>query len=277
MDRIRLKNNAKFILRKHYFVLLIVSFIVAIVGGGTSGNFSSPGHADNGRDMHFRHELNQLKELVRDNDVLEYGSDVITRSFNGLPIGKIVNVFLLPVFILISVAIAAAAVLFVLLVAFPIKVGGSRIYIDSADGEHEPLLSRLAFAFRSGHYMNIVKAGFLKGLYEFLWGLLFVIPGIIKSYAYRMTPYILADSPNLSASEALRLSESMMRGHKMELFILDLSFIGWYILGGLAFGIGVFFVHPYKDATEAQFYMTLRSSYVVPTPAYAGTDGYTAQ
>jgi uncharacterized membrane protein len=125
--------------------------------------------------------------------------------------------------------------------------------------------------------MNIVKAGFLKGLYEFLWGLLFVIPGIIKNYAYRMTPYILADSPALSASEAIRISEQMMRGHKMELFILELSFLGWYILGMLAFGIGVYFVHPYKDATEAQFYMTLRASYVAPAPATAAASGYPQQ
>jgi uncharacterized membrane protein len=211
--------------------------------------------------------------------VLEYGSDVVSRSLRGLPLGRLASMFIGLGIAFLSIAIALAAIFFVIFVAFPMKVGGARVYIDSADGEHEPLLSRLAFAFRSGNYMNIVKAGFLKGLYECLWSLLFVIPGIVKGYGYRMTQYILADSPNLSASEAIRLSDRMMQGHKMELFMLDLSFIGWYILGGLAFGVGVFLVHPYKDATEAQFYMTLRSGYVA-----AGTEtvidareGYTQQ
>jgi hypothetical protein len=247
-------------------VLLIVSFIVAIAGGGTSGNFGMTMHGDSSQSKHFTHGFDQLKEAVKGNNVLEYGSDVITRGVNGLPLGKVVNWFIGVAFSFLTVLFAAIAIFFVIFIAFPVKVGGSRVYIDSADGEHEPLLSRLAFAFRSGHYMNIVKAGFLKSLYVFLWSLLFVIPGIIKGYAYSMTPYILADSPGMSASDALRLSEQMMNGHKMELFVQELSFIGWYFLGMLAFGIGVYLVHPYKDATEAQFYMTLRSAYIAPEP-----------
>jgi uncharacterized membrane protein len=275
MDRVRLKNNAKAILRKHYLALLIVSFIVAVVGGNSSGNFGAAAHSNpHGTNMEYRIDT-EIREFVQDNDVLEYGTDVVSRSVRGLPLGRLFNMFLGFGIALISIAIACAAIFFVIFVAFPVNVGGARIYIDSADGEHEPLLSRLAFSFRSGHYMNIVKAGFLKGLYEFLWSLLFVIPGIVKGYGYRMTRYILADSPDLSASDAIRLSDRMMQGHKMELFMLDLSFIGWYILGGLAFGVGVFLVHPYKDATEAQFYMTLRSAYVTAGPETAtDTHGY---
>jgi uncharacterized membrane protein len=277
MNRVQLKNNAKYILKKHYLVLLIVSFIVAIVGGGTSGNFGMPTHADSSQSERLDHEFARLKDYVKDNDMLEYGADVVTRGVNGLPLGKIINWFIGFAFSFLAILISAVTIFFVIFITFPVKVGGSRVYIDSADGVHEPLLSRLAFAFRSGHYMNIVKAGFLRSLYLFLWSLLFVIPGIIKGYAYSMTPYILADSPDMSASEALRLSEQMMRGHKMELFIQELSFIGWYILGMLAFGIGVYLVHPYKDATEAQFYMALRSAYIAPTPVTGTSDGYSAQ
>ena len=76
-------------------------------------------------------------------------------------------------------------------------------------------------------------------------------PGIIKSYAYRMVPYILADNPKMDAMEAIALSRKMMDGQKWNTFVLDLSFLGWYLLGILALGIGTLFVHPYKFSTDA--------------------------
>ena len=95
-------------------------------------------------------------------------------------------------------------------------------------------------------------------LYTFLWSLLFIIPGIVKSYSYAMTPYILLDRPELSATEALKESEKMMNGHKMELFILDLSFIGWILLSMLTCGILVLYVEPYMMATKSAFYLELK-------------------
>ena len=99
---------------------------------------------------------------------------------------------------------------------------------------------------------------FLRGLYTFLWTLLLLIPGIIKSYAYRMVPYILADNPKMGADNAITLSRKMMDGNKFELFVLELSFLGWYLLGLLALGVGILFVNPYYNATEAQLYLVLR-------------------
>jgi hypothetical protein len=130
MDRIRLKNNAKFILRKHYLVLLIVSFIVAVLGGGTSGSFGWSGHGDTGHHKNIERDINKFTEKLKDNGVLEYGSEVIARGFNGLPLGKVVSLFLAPVFILLSVAIALAAVFFVIFIAFPVKVGAARAFIS---------------------------------------------------------------------------------------------------------------------------------------------------
>lgn len=95
-------------------------------------------------------------------------------------------------------------------------------------------------------------------VYIFLWSLLLIIPGIIKAYAYRMVPYILADNPNIGVNEAITLSNEMTRGHKFDMFVLDLSFIGWYILGSIALGIGVLFVMPYENATNAELYLVLR-------------------
>lgn len=99
--------------------------------------------------------------------------------------------------------------------------------------------------------------GFLKALYTFLWGLLFVIPGIVKSYSYAMAMYLRNDRPNLGANEAITESRKLMDGHKADLFVLDLSFIGWYIVGALCLGVGVLWVRAYHEAARANFYSDL--------------------
>lgn len=95
---------------------------------------------------------------------------------------------------------------------------------------------------------------FLRGLYTFLWALLFVIPGIVKSLGYAMTPFLMAEDPNLTAKEAIKLSQEKMMGHKGELFLLCLSFIGWDLLAALTGGIGHIFLNPYTNAAYAAFY-----------------------
>lgn len=100
---------------------------------------------------------------------------------------------------------------------------------------------------------------FLRGLYISLWSLLFVIPGIVKSYSYAMTPFLLADQPHLSASQAINASKELMDGHKMDLFILDLSFIGWDILAALTLNLGNIPLNPYKNAAYAAFYRQLQA------------------
>lgn len=95
---------------------------------------------------------------------------------------------------------------------------------------------------------------FLRNLYIFLWSLLFVIPGIIKSFSYAMTPFIMADNPEMSAKEAISMSKQLMDGHKWELFCLSFSFIGWQLLAILTLGIGEIFLAPYVEAAYAVFY-----------------------
>ena len=95
---------------------------------------------------------------------------------------------------------------------------------------------------------------FLRNLYTFLWGLLFLIPGLIKSFAYAMTPFLMAEDPTLTANEAIKLSQEKMRGHKGELFCLGLSFFGWAVLAVLTGGIGDIFLNPYINAAYAAFY-----------------------
>lgn len=98
----------------------------------------------------------------------------------------------------------------------------------------------------------------LRYILVLLWSLLLLIPGIIKSYSYAMVPYLMNDDPELSGRAALDRSEAMMKGHRMDLFLLDMSFIGWIILGILAFGIGIFFVTPYTESAHAAFYEDLK-------------------
>ena len=100
--------------------------------------------------------------------------------------------------------------------------------------------------------------GLMMGIFEFLWSLLFVIPGIVKSYSYAMSYYIKADNPDYGWNDCIQASMELMDGHKWELFVLDLSFIGWYIVGGLCFGIGTLWVAPYHMATRTQFYESIK-------------------
>lgn len=101
---------------------------------------------------------------------------------------------------------------------------------------------------------------FLQGLYIALWSLLFIIPGIIKAYSYAMAPFIMAENPEMTASEAISASQELMDGHKADLFFLDLSFFGWALLSILTLGIGDLWLNPYRNAAYAAFYRSL--SYV---------------
>ena len=115
---------------------------------------------------------------------------------------------------------------------------------------------------------------FLRGLFIFLWSLLLIIPGIIKSYSYAMTPFIMADNPSMTAKEAITASRKLMDGHKGELFVLELSFFGWGLLAVLTLGIGYIFLNPYVNAARAVFYRNLVPQPVVvvdtETPAAEG-------
>ena len=108
-----------------------------------------------------------------------------------------------------------------------------------------------------GRFKDGFLQGFLRALYTVLWTLLFVIPGIVKAYAYAMTPFIMAENPEMTAKEAINASKELMDGHKGELFVLDLTFLGWDLLASLTLNIGCIFLNPYKNAAYAAFYKNL--------------------
>jgi len=120
----------------------------------------------------------------------------------------------------------------------PLNVGVQKFFIENHYSN--PRLSSLLWAFKTS-YANIVKTMFLMHVYLFLWSLLFAIPGIIKGYAYRLVPFILADNPDMDPDDAITLSREMMNGQKFDAFVLDLSFILWWLLSGITFNIaGIF-------------------------------------
>lgn len=126
-----------------------------------------------------------------------------------------------------------------------------------------------------GIVLRLIGLGLLEGLFIFLWSLLFVIPGIIAAYRYRMARYLLIDRPEMSVSECLRVSKQMMHGHKWECFVLDLSFIGWWLLSAIPYvGYAVMvWTTPYMETTYALYYMALAGTPVVvnSAPNQSGT------
>lgn len=135
-----------------------------------------------------------------------------------------------------------------------LQLGYARFLLKQQDGENAEFNDLFSQFDRFG---TGFAQHFLRGLYVALWSILLVIPGIMKNYSYAMTPFILADHPELSASQAIDWSQELMDGHKMDLFILDLTFIGWSILAGLTLNLGNLVLNPYRNAAHAVFYRQL--------------------
>ena len=110
------------------------------------------------------------------------------------------------------------------------------------------------------NFLNSFVLYVVNTLFVLLWSLLFIIPGIIKSYSYAMSYYILKDNPNMSGDEARKASIEMMKGHKWELFCLEFSYIGWMLLSILTLGILTLWVNPYMEVAKVAFYENLKNS-----------------
>ena len=160
---------------------------------------------------------------------------------------------------LILAAIVMVVVFFIL--GSIVGVGYAKFNLDLTDLK-EPEIGTL-FAYFS-NWKTAVAAGALQALLVFLWTLLLIIPGIIARYSYAMTRYILAEHPELTASEALARSKEMMTGNRWRLFCLQFSFIGWDILAVLTLGIGYLWLTPYMQAATAAFYREISGTTYVP-------------
>ena len=143
-----------------------------------------------------------------------------------------------------------------LLLLLPLNVGIAYAFIRMGQN-HPGNLGDLITSLQSDYFNHVIQLG-LKMLYLFLWALLLIVPAIIKTYSYFLTEYILAENPD--EKDAITLSRQMMNGHKFQLFLLQLSFIGWFILSALTFGIlYVLYVGPYYHQTMAEFYLAVKN------------------
>lgn len=149
------------------------------------------------------------------------------------------------------IAIGAIAAI---IVAGPLSIGYAILSMQVIRGA-EIKVDTLFSGFRMFERSFVLYL--LNAIFTALWSLLFIIPGIIKALSYSMSPFILVDNPNMSPNDARKLSMQMMEGNKWRLFCLELSFIGWYILVALTFGILSFWVTPYEQTAVASFYQSL--------------------
>lgn len=165
--------------------------------------------------------------------------------------GTMIAIYLLYVVIISASGIVAIGPL---LLAGALSLGFSIALLKVARKQNAEI-SNLFDGFKN--YGEVLVAYILQVIFIFLWSLLFFIPGIIKSYSYSMTFYIMADNPTISGSDAITQSRKLMNGNKLRLFCLDLSFIGWYLLSALTLGILLIFVVPYHYAARTEFYDSL--------------------
>lgn len=163
-------------------------------------------------------------------------------------------IFLISLVVNLVPLIGAIASIFVITPAF--SLGLVMIYLNMTKGQ-KAAVSDLFSGFN--HFWGAFKVIFLVGLFTTLWSLLFIIPGIIKSISYSQAMYILAENPEIGALEAINRSKQMMNGHKMDYFVLDLSFIGWALLGAVTFGIAYIWIIPYMSATFTNFYNSIKT------------------
>ncbi len=142
-----------------------------------------------------------------------------------------------------------------------IKIGHAKFYLSVIDGA-PPSIGILFSEFR--RWSAAVVSELLKFIIILLGALFFIIPGIVAFYSYSMTPYIIAETENISAKEALRTSKEMMRGNRFRLFCLHFSFIGWEILSVLSLGIGFLWLNPYINAATTDFYRDVSGTASIP-------------
>ncbi len=180
----------------------------------------------------------------------------ITNLANSMGISERELNVILTVASIVFLLVNLFAAFFSIFVAQPVEIGGIRFFMCARNGDVQ--FGNIGYVFKKGQYIKAVKTNVVKSLYIFFWSLLFIIPGIVKTFSYALVPYILSENPTISTRKAISISKKTMEGEKWHFFILGLSFILWYLLGSIACGIGTIFVLPYVQATYAEFYALMR-------------------
>lgn len=229
-----LKENGKAAFKRNYGACVVVSIILGALtaaSGGSSGAAKGNGNSSG---------VDAIRDILTN-----------TSETTGLSVAALVALVagMIGITVLISVIIT-------LLVKNPFIVGCKSFFLKNSYGNAS--VGDVLDGFK-GNYGKVVLTMFLKNLLQALGGILFVIPGIILGYSYRMVPFILAENPDMDATEVLKLSRSMMSGNKWKAFVLDLSFIGWILLSIVTCGLlAIFYTNPYMYATDAALYKAIK-------------------
>jgi len=225
-----LKERAKIALTGSYWKALAISLILSFAVGGSGGGSG----------------FNSMTNVGSMSD-----QDMSTEAIIGIAI----------LFLVIFSVISLFTLAIKIFIGFPLEAGGRKYFTLAAmavNTKEQVPFNVIGFGFKSNVYRSIIKTLFFRSLYIFLWTLCFIIPGIIRGYAYAMVPYLLSENPNLTTQRALELSKQMTDGEKMDMLILDLSFILWWLLGCVTCFIGFIFIAPYYNATHAELYLVLK-------------------
>lgn len=279
-SRAQLKGRAKATFKRNYWKCILISLLLTLIAGGSgaaSGNLSSATGSLHGSenqagssydyDSGYDSDDGSLRDFEAG---LEEGfKDGLKAGNRGVMGGMVAAAIAIGIFIVVFLVIFVLILLVDVFIINPFEVGCRRFFIRNLN---EPAqIGNIGYGF-DNNYRNVAKTMFFRDLFTVLWSLLFVIPGIVKAYEYMMIPYLLADNQQMTKEQAFAESKRMMQGQKWKAFVLDLSFIGWYILSGLTLGIlAIFYVSPYVNATHAALYEAL--CYANP----AGSNGFTQQ
>jgi len=256
-SRYDLKSKAKESLSRNYWKAVFVALFLLILTGGLGGNynfsFNNPYSIGN-NNSRYNSDVTAAKEFLNDNGF--YGMmDKFKQEIPAPDRVAVITIIIVVAIVIFLFALAIGLTINAFLIN-PLGVGIRRFFVQNLD--HKAAIGELAYGF-DNHYKNIVIVMFLQNLFIFFWTLLLIIPGIVKAYEYRMIVYILGENPDMERHTAFALSKEMMTGQKWNAFVLDLSFIGWHILGLFTIGLlNIFYVAPYQYHTNAALYDSLK-------------------
>lgn len=253
-----------------YWKCVLAGFIMMIVTGGFStvnlninnfNNYNSSNGLSSITESSGSMNISDLFGVPAAEETMETYNEMISELTSlGPALYILIGTFVVLMFIVLVISFVISA--FLLL---PLSSGCQKFFAESSR-KRSYTISDIAYSF-SGQYLNVVKTLFLMDIKIFLWSLLLIIPGVIKSYEYRMIPYIIADDPDIPSAEAFARSRDMMRGNKWHSFLFDLSFIGWIFLSIFTCGLlAIFYVRPYMMASDAELYLVLKGEHPAAGP-----------
>ena len=282
--RAQIKARGKAATSRNYWKSVFVAFIFVIVFGTTSAigpaaatstvaDIMNPDSSESEVTAYDEGYTEDLDSYSYGDSTYGYG-DGLSGSDALEPDPQDDGIFLAVITSLVVILIVVIAIVIAIdvFIAKPIEVGCRRFFVLNLS--HPARVQEVLWAF-DNNYLNIVKTLFFRDLKILGWTLLLVVPGIIKSYEYRMVPYLLGQDPSLDQKEAFAQSRQLMTGNKWKTFVLDLSFIGWDLLSNITFGlVGTFYVEPYKSNTEAALFEALAYGNN-PTPSLPSSEAPT--